>query len=106
MLKRWPTGGTPADDGLVVIVLHPANRATVLVVPHGAHAEDVDELDMAMPMALYRAQIEATRRGFVHIYVAPNEEARWNQAWACSAAADRQCLWQYPALHTLQSRVG
>jgi hypothetical protein len=80
-LKPWPTAGSPTDDGLVVIVLHPCSRATVLVVPCSARTEDVEELDMAMPMALYRAQIEAVRRGFRHIYVAPGDEAPWNPEW-------------------------
>lgn len=80
-LKTWPIIGSPADSGLVAVVLHPGNRATVLVVPCAAHSEDIQELDMAMPMALYRAQIEATRHGFAHIWVAPSEGAPWDAEW-------------------------
>jgi hypothetical protein len=80
-LKRWPATDAPADDGLVVVVLHPASQATVLVVPSGARTPDVQELDMSMPMALYRAQIEAARRSFRVIYVSPSEEAQWNPEW-------------------------
>jgi hypothetical protein len=78
-LKRWPATGAPADDGLVIV--DPAGRATVLVVPSGARTADIQELDMGMPMALYRAQIEAAQRGFQVIYVAPGEEAQWNPEW-------------------------
>jgi hypothetical protein len=81
LLRTWPSTGAPADDGLVVVVLHPKKRATVLIVPRAARAEDVEEMDMGMPMALYRAQIEAARRGFSCIYVAANEEAPWDAAW-------------------------
>jgi hypothetical protein len=80
-LVKWPSIGLPEDDGLVVVVLHPARRATVLVVPSCAGANDVEELDMGMPMALYRAQLEAVRRGFMRIYVACGDEAPWDPAW-------------------------
>jgi hypothetical protein len=80
-LKRWPATGAPADDGLVIVVLHPASRATVLVVPSGARTPDIQELDMGMPMALYRAQIEAARRGLHVVYVSPGEEAPWEPEW-------------------------
>ena len=81
VLRTWPSSGAPADDGLVVVVLHPANRATILIVPRAERTEDVQEVDMAMPLALYRAQVEAARRGFSRVYVAINEQARWNAAW-------------------------
>jgi tartrate dehydratase alpha subunit/fumarate hydratase class I-like protein len=80
-LKTWPIVGTPADNGLVVVVLHPGNRATVLVAPRAGGSENVEELDMAMPMALYRAQVEATRHGFAHVWIAAGEGAPWDQAW-------------------------
>jgi len=80
-LKAWPEVGTPADDGLVIVVLHPASRATVIVVPPSARAEAIEELDMGMPMALYRAQIEAVWHGFQAIYIAPGEDAAWDPAW-------------------------
>src|SRR5262245_37498230 len=81
VLRTWPLTDAPADDGLVVLVLHPESRATILIVPPAAREGDVQEVDMAMPMALYRAQVEAARRGFSSVYVAASEEAPWNTAW-------------------------
>jgi hypothetical protein len=80
-LLKWPSSGQPADNGLVVVVLHPARRATVLVVPPSAQECDIEELDMGMPMAIYRAQVEAARRGFGCIYVAPAQDSYWDPAW-------------------------
>ena len=80
-LKAWPKVGTPADDGLVIVVLHPASRATVIVVPPGARDEDIEELDMGMPMAIYRAQIEVVGHRLQAIYIAPGEDAPWDPAW-------------------------
>jgi hypothetical protein len=80
-LLKWPSSGQPADDGLVVVVLHRARRATVLVVPPSAQASDIEELDAGMPIAIYRAQVEAARFGFGCIYVAPAQDACWDPAW-------------------------
>jgi hypothetical protein len=50
-------------------------------VPRGARTEDVEELNVAMPMALYRAQVEALKHGFQAIYVASDENAPWDPVW-------------------------
>ena len=85
-LKTWPTVGTPADDGLVIVVLHLASWATVIVVPPSARNEDIEELDVGMRMALYRAQIEAVGHGLQAIYIAPGEDAPWDPAWGVLTA--------------------
>jgi hypothetical protein len=80
-LKQWPAAGVPPDDGFVIVLIHRASLATVLVVPPGASESDIRELDMGVQMALYRAKLEASRRGFQVIYVSPGEEVPWNPEW-------------------------
>jgi hypothetical protein len=80
-LKQWPEAGVPPDDGLVIVLIHRASLATVLVVPPGASESDIRELDMGVLMALHRAQLEASRRGFEVVYVSPGKELPWNPEW-------------------------
>ena len=82
IFKRWSDENPPRDDGLVVVVLHRNNRATVIVSPPLASGvTNPDDVELDTPAALEAAKAQAASYDLDAVYVSVNESAPWQEEW-------------------------
>ena len=80
--KTWPEDDPPSDNGLVVVVLHRRNRATVMVIPPSmSRVAAPDDVELDTPAALESAKMHADLFGLETVYVSVNAAAPWNPKW-------------------------